>query len=55
MTGDVNLLPEPVRTAERARWDLTRNVSSVLFHVLLIIVIIATPKVFPPRPKTQAE
>ena len=55
MTGDVNLLPQPVRTAEAARIDLARNVSSVVFHVLLVLFIIAMPRMFPPRPKTQEE
>lgn len=55
MTGDVNLLPQPVRTAEAARIDLARNVSSIVFHVLLVLFIIAMPRMFPPRPKTPEE
>lgn len=55
MTGDVNLLPQPVRSAEAARIDVARNVSSVVFHALLVLFIIAMPRIFPPQPKTQAE
>ena len=55
MTGDVNLLPEPASTREHAKSDLARNVSSVVFHVLLVVFILAMPRMFPPRPKTQEE
>ena len=54
LTGEVNLLTE-ARTEDRAKSDLARNISSVLFHILLIAAIIVEPKVFPARPKTQAE
>jgi outer membrane biosynthesis protein TonB len=54
MTGEVNLLTKE-RTEERAKSDLARNISSVVFHVLLILAIIIEPKVFPARPKTQAD
>jgi outer membrane biosynthesis protein TonB len=54
MTGEVNLLTrEP--TEERAKSDLARNISSVVFHVLLILAILVEPKVFPPHPKSQAD
>ena len=54
LTGQVNLLTE-ARTDDRAKSDLARNISSVMFHILLILAIIVEPKVFPARPKTQAE
>lgn len=54
LTGQVNLLTEE-RTDDRAKSDLARNISSVVFHVLLILAIIFEPKVFPARPKTQDE
>jgi outer membrane biosynthesis protein TonB len=54
LTGEVNLLTE-ARTENRAKSDLARNISSVVFHILLILAIIVEPKVFPARPKTQAE
>jgi outer membrane biosynthesis protein TonB len=54
LTGQVNLLTE-TRTEDRAKSDLARNISSVVFHILLILAIIVEPKVFPARPKTQDE
>jgi len=54
MTGEVNLLTRE-RTDERAKSDLARNISSVIIHILLIVAIIVEPKVFPARPKTQAD
>jgi outer membrane biosynthesis protein TonB len=54
MTGEVNLLTTP-RVDDRARLDLIRNVSSVAFHILMLLAIIFAPKIFPPRPKTQEE
>jgi outer membrane biosynthesis protein TonB len=54
LTGEVNLLTRE-RTEERAKSDLARNISSVVFHILLILAIIVEPKVFPPRQKTQAD
>jgi len=54
LTGEVNLLTEE-RTEDRAKSDLARNISSVVFHILLILAIIVEPKVFPARPKTQDE
>ncbi|HLZ91070.1 MAG TPA: hypothetical protein VKQ28_05095 [Candidatus Acidoferrum sp.] len=54
LTGNVNLLTE-ARTEDRAKSDLARNISSVVFHILLILAIIVEPKVFPPRPKSQAD
>jgi TonB-like protein len=55
MTGDVNLLPEPVSTRDYARTEWMRNASSVVFHVLLVVFIMTMPRMFPPRAKTQAE
>jgi TonB C terminal len=57
LTGEVNLLttPVPAQTQERAKWDVIRNISSVAFHVVVILFIIFQAKLFPPRPKTQAE
>jgi outer membrane biosynthesis protein TonB len=54
LTGEVNLLTE-TRTEDRAKSDLARNISSVVFHILLILAILVEPKVFPARPKTQDE
>jgi hypothetical protein len=55
MTGEVNFLTKPVGTEEKAKWDVVRNVSSVVFHILLVITIIVEPRIFPPRPKSQEQ
>lgn len=57
MTGEVNLLTTPVaaQAQERAKSDVIRNISSVAFHVVVILLIVFQAKLFPPRPKTQAE
>jgi outer membrane biosynthesis protein TonB len=52
MTGHVNLLTQ-ARTETKS--DLARNISSVVFHILLILAIIVEPKVFPAKPKTEAD
>jgi outer membrane biosynthesis protein TonB len=52
MTGHVNLLTQ---ARAETKSDLARNISSVVFHILLILAIIVEPKVFPAKPKTQAD
>jgi TonB C terminal len=54
-TGEVQFMPEPVHAKEQAKWEAIRNVSSVVFHFLIILAIIFGPKIFPPRPKTKEE
>jgi outer membrane biosynthesis protein TonB len=54
MTGEVNLLnKEP--SEEKSRTELIRSVSSFVFHVIFIALIILEPKIFPPHAPTQAE
>jgi hypothetical protein len=54
MTGEVNLLnKEP--SEEKSRTELIRSVSSFVFHVIFIALIILEPKIFPPHVPTQAE
>jgi hypothetical protein len=54
MTGEVNLLAkEP--SEEKTRSELLRSVSSFVFHVAFIALIILEPKIFPPHVPTQAE
>jgi outer membrane biosynthesis protein TonB len=55
MTGEVNLLTREAGGEERAKWEVIRNVTSVTFHILLLLAIVVAPKIFPPRPKTQEE
>ncbi len=54
MTGEVNLLAKPP-SDEKTRAELVKSVSSFVFHVLFIALIILEPKIFPPHAPTQAE
>lgn len=54
LTGDANLLVEP-EVKQSATWDLTTRSASVLVHILLIIFIVAMPKLFPAHVPTRAE
>jgi hypothetical protein len=54
LTGEVNLLAKPP-SEEKGRTELIRSVSSFVFHILFIALIILEPKIFPPRAPTQAE
>jgi hypothetical protein len=54
MTGEVNLLSkEP--SDEKSKTELVRSISSFVFHVVFISLIILEPKIFPPHVPTQAE
>jgi hypothetical protein len=53
-TGEVTLLVKPVEDRV-SNWRWSSRVSSVVFHVLLIVFIFLQPKLFPYRPPTQAE
>ena len=54
MTGEVNLLTkEP--SEKKTRAELIKSVSSFVFHVVFIALIILEPKIFPPHAPTQAE
>jgi len=54
MTGEVNLLAKPP-SEEKTGAELIRSISSFVFHVLFIALIILEPKIFPPHVPTQAE
>jgi hypothetical protein len=54
MTGEVNLLAKPP-SEEKTRTELIRSVSSFVFHIVFILLIILEPKIFPPHAPTQAE
>jgi outer membrane biosynthesis protein TonB len=51
-TGEVNLLATPPK---EDKWDMVTRIGSIAFHILLIAAIILQPKLFPPRPPTEAE
>jgi len=54
ITGEVHFLAKPP-SEEKTKSELVTRVSSVVFHVLFIALVILEPKVFPPRAPTQAE
>jgi outer membrane biosynthesis protein TonB len=54
LTGEVNFLHKEA-SAELNRAELIRNVSSFAFHLLLVIFILALPKIFPPHVPTREE
>ena len=55
MTGEVQLLAQPAHSEEKAKWEVIRNASSVVFHFLIILAIIFGPKIFPARPKSKED
>lgn len=54
LTGDANLLVEP-EEKQSATWDVTTRSASVVVHILLILFIVAVPKLFPPHVPTREE
>ncbi len=53
-TGEVHLLNKPVE--ERVSgWGWQAKASSILFHACFLVLLLLQPKLFPPRPPTQAE
>jgi outer membrane biosynthesis protein TonB len=54
MTGEVNLLNKPPSEAQN-RAELLKSISSFVFHVVFIALIILAPKIFPPRAPTREE
>ena len=52
MTGEVNLLNAP---RAESKEDMITRVSSVVFHILVIVFLVFEPKIFPPHVPTQAE
>ena len=54
MTGEVQLVT-PDQKEEGINWQLITRASSVVFHLLVLVVILMLPKWFPYRPPTQEE
>lgn len=54
MTGEVNLLAKP-RTVDLDKSKLITRVSSFVAHAIMIIFVLALPKLFPPHTLTQKE
>jgi TonB family protein len=53
-TGEVSFLP-PERVTQKTPKEMATTVSSVAFHVLLILFLIFEPKIFGPHLRTQEE
>ena len=53
-TGEVHLIA-PEQAEEKAKWQLTTRLSSVVFHILLFVALIFQSKLFPSHEPTQAE
>lgn len=53
-TGEVNLLVRPVGERD-AKWNAVSRVASLVFHFALIILVLFSPKLFPPHVPTQDE
>lgn len=54
ITGDANLLMEP-EVKRKPKEDALKLVLSIAFHVLVIVFLIASPKLFPPHVPTDQE
>jgi outer membrane biosynthesis protein TonB len=53
-TGEVAFLP-PERPSQTTFWDYSTRVTSVAFHILLILLLIFEPKIFRPHVRTNEE
>jgi TonB family protein len=54
-TGEINLMAKPVEEGATAAWNATARVASVVFHALVILLVLLSPKIFPYHPPTDAE
>ena len=53
-TGEVNLLTRPVDT-RGADWNQISRFASLITHIVLIVFVILSPKIFPERKPTQED
>ncbi len=53
-TGEVMLMAKPVEQGTSA-WNAVARVSSIVFHLVLILLVVLEPRMFPERQPTQAE
>jgi TonB family protein len=54
LTGEVNLLSSE-RAEQKVRAEVVTRVSSVVFHILVILFVLFEPKLFPPHPPSQEQ
>ena len=53
-TGEVNLLAKPAVDRTEA-WNAVARFSSIAFHIVVIVLVLLSPKIFPYHPPTDAE
>ncbi len=53
-TGEVNLMTTPVEE-RKTDWNSVARIASIAFHVVVILLILLGPKIFPYHPPTDAE
>jgi TonB family protein len=54
LTGEVNLLSSE-QAEQKGKAELVTRVSSVVFHILVILFVLFEPKIFPPHPPSQEQ
>lgn len=54
-TGEVNLMAKPVEERTEAVWNATARIASIAFHVLVILLVLLSPKIFPYHPPSDAD
>jgi outer membrane biosynthesis protein TonB len=55
LTGDVNLVPEPPKQDNAAKWQFYTRVGSITFHILFLIVLLSWNSIFPQREPSREE
>jgi len=53
-TGELSFLP-PERPKQTSFWDLTTRVTSIAFHIALVLLLIFEPKIFRPHVRSSEE
>jgi TonB family protein len=53
-TGEVSFLP-PERATQKTTEEIVRSVSSVAFHILVVLFLLFEPKIFGPHVRTREE
>ena len=54
-TGEVNLMAKPVEERTEAVWNATARIASIAFHILVILLVLLSPKIFPYHPPSDAD
>jgi outer membrane biosynthesis protein TonB len=54
-TGEVNLMTRPIEEGTKADWNAVARFASIGLHIVVILLILLAPKIFPYHPPTDAE